>query len=121
MSEEENVPKSTKTRVYVSRKEEFLNTTQEQMLEILAATKAELKNAKVALEANPTDETLVRLNKDLINKRVRIYTRLEKLGYHMREESKKNKAPVATVPEIQVPVTPAPELPKVPEDVPPAQ
>lgn len=76
---------NSEKRVYVNRRSEFNDLTIEQMLKIRDDLKVELSNAE-------KDSNAQQLVKELLNKRVRVYSRLRALGYNAKEIRSKNAA-----------------------------
>lgn len=101
-------------RKYTSRKEEFYSYTIEQLLQIVKDISTELSAVITERQTNKTDENELK-RKDLNNRRIRVYTRLRKLGYSaqaMRAKNAEGTPPVAEAPKVEevkveAPVTPA--------------
>jgi hypothetical protein len=98
-------------RKYTSRKEEFFSYTIEQLLQIVKDTSGELSAIITEQQTTKTPENELK-RKDLNNRRIRVYTRLRKLGYSaqaMRAKNAEVKPPVVEAPkveEVKAPVTP---------------
>lgn len=124
-------------RSYISRKDEFVDTTADQVDAIIKQLTTDLKTAESANKVSPTPELAVQI-KELKHKRIRAYNRLRKLGVNkaemrskaaeLKKVAKSSNDPVGTpgTPETVTSVAPsvvpeAPALPSVPEVVPEAQ
>jgi hypothetical protein len=88
-------------RKYTSRKEEFYSYTIEQLLQIVKDTSGELSAIITEQQTNKTVENELK-RKDLNNRRIRVYTRLRKLGYSASAMRKKD-APVVAPPVVEAP------------------
>ena len=108
-AESGNEVQKPKRNKYTKRQGEFNDMTLEQVMAVRDQVACDLKALSEALKTNPNDVELVEQRKELVNKRVRVYSRMRDLGYSAAAHRAK-KAPETPTPATDpAPITQQPQ------------